>query len=342
MREFGSEFNYYPNTLTLPQMWQAKSHAAFFRCGRDAIFAAAEYWKKQSDVSVIYVPALACESMYSAFVNLGYSIRFYRIDEAWNPVFPKQIRKNEAIMFMLYYGMTNCSRIQQWILEHECNPSILDVTHSIWDAKTYKMSADFLVGSIRKSVGIVNGGILLTDRHAVRGQCAENLFTEYRRQAFVWKERYAATRDPQCKDRYRQLLAQAEQDIHANNIAIGGDGDSEAFLHHIPTQEIRQKRIGNYIALYDRITALKLTARELNGSTPFSLPIWVKDQQATQSAFAQKGLYAPVLWPIAEQAREVCAFAKDVADHMLSLPIDQRYDYDDMLQIAAIVQEVLQ
>ena len=60
-----------------------------------------------------------------------------------------------------------------------------------------------------------------------------------------------------------------------------------------------------------------------------------------QRRLAQRGVYAPVLWPLADAARSMDAFAAKVEREMLSLPIDQRYMYDDMLDIGAILREAL-
>ena len=74
---------------------------------------------------------------------------------------------------------------------------------------------------------------------------------------------------------------------------------------------------------------------------PFSLPILVENRDEVQKLLAKKGVYAPVLWPIDERARFVCKNSAYISDHMLSLPIDQRYDWDDMEDIAKIVLETV-
>ena len=56
---------------------------------------------------------------------------------------------------------------------------------------------------------------------------------------------------------------------------------------------------------------------------------------------AAAGVYAPVLWPVSEEARKVCSVSAMMADKMLSLPIDQRYDYEDIEDIARILLSVL-
>ena len=80
--------------------------------------------------------------------------------------------------------------------------------------------------------------------------------------------------------------------------------------------------------------------RCLNGA-PFSLPILVKNRDEVQQKLAKRGVYAPVLWPICDEARSICPASARMADEMLSIPIDQRYNYDDIEDIAKIVLETV-
>ena len=80
--------------------------------------------------------------------------------------------------------------------------------------------------------------------------------------------------------------------------------------------------------------------RSFDGA-PFSLPILVNKRDEMQKKLAQKGVYAPVLWPICDEARATCPVSATMADMMLSLPIDQRYDWDDIEDIARIIRETV-
>ena len=76
-------------------------------------------------------------------------------------------------------------------------------------------------------------------------------------------------------------------------------------------------------------------------NAPFSLPILVENRDEVQGLLAKDGVYAPVLWPISEEAKKVCATSKMMGEEMLSIPIDQRYDWNDMELIAERILKVL-
>jgi hypothetical protein len=56
---------------------------------------------------------------------------------------------------------------------------------------------------------------------------------------------------------------------------------------------------------------------------------------------AEKGVCSPVVWRIADEAIAIRPVSARMADKMLSIPIDQRYNYDDIEDIASIILSVL-
>ena len=74
---------------------------------------------------------------------------------------------------------------------------------------------------------------------------------------------------------------------------------------------------------------------------PFSLPILVDNRDEVQRRLAQVGVYAPVLWPICMDAQIICPISKMMSEHILSIPIDQRYDWNDIEVIAERILKVL-
>lgn len=54
-----------------------------------------------------------------------------------------------------------------------------------------------------------------------------------------------------------------------------------------------------------------------------------------------KNIYCPVIWPIPQEAKNVCAVSEYTAENMLALPCDQRYDAKDMKYIAKTLIELL-
>ena len=59
---------------------------------------------------------------------------------------------------------------------------------------------------------------------------------------------------------------------------------------------------------------------------PLVLPVWVKDRDALRRRLMEHRIYCAVHWPFDGVQADERPLARELAAHMLSLPIDQRYD----------------
>ena len=348
MREYGSEFDCaIIERGNLRAYFDRFCGKAFVRCGREAIRLCAAKIVRETGLRVVYMPALSCHSMWQPFADAGFEIRFYPIDEAFLP-HPTIAKGEQAVLFvMLYYGVTDLDYVRSVIRAYPDCVTIADITHSCFDVAAYNTGCDYTVASMRKSIGIVNGGVALSvERELEQPAYEPNAFTQLRRKAFEEKLRYGACKSTECKQNYRAMFAAAEHEIDMSTSIVGADAQSVVQLADCDVAKIARARKANYRALYraieqiDGVQALTPHYAADRGA-PFSLPIAVCDRDVVQRRLAQRGVYAPVLWPLADAARSMDAFAAKVEREMLSLPIDQRYMYDDMLDIGAILREAL-
>ncbi|MCI8413840.1 MAG: hypothetical protein HFE47_07115 [Clostridia bacterium] len=304
---------------------------------------AAKAVAEEYGIKKVYMPALACHSMFEAFQELGYTVIFYPIDSSFDYVLNEENYNQCLVFFMLYYGVTDVGKIDNFIKKHKNCITLVDITHSIWDSHTYNMKADILVGSVRKSIGVVNGGIFLSDAIDITPNMGVNEFTHLRQKAFATKLLYESESDLRYKDAFRLLFSEAEQSLQIKGYAA--NQESIDSIMKVNAEYIRRKREANYKILYEElkeITDINILSEKMKKeSIPFSLPITISGRQSFQKKLAEKGVYAPVLWPITEQQKEVCAFSRYVEENMLSLPIDQRYNIEDMKNIAERVREVV-
>lgn len=75
-------------------------------------------------------------------------------------------------------------------------------------------------------------------------------------------------------------------------------------------------------------------------AVPLYLPVYAKNQEEMQKYLGQHGIYAPVLWPIGKE-NENCLTKEEkyIFEHLLALPIDQRYGIEEMEYIAETLEE---
>lgn len=351
MREFGSEFA----SLVLPDTYFSLINSKFrdfiyLRSGRDGLGVVAQNIK--SDRKCILLPAYCCDSMVYPFARNGWEIHYYSLDVDLivNLVSLKaaiDIYAPGTILLMNYFGIAPTAMVINEIKNYSNDIVIIeDFTHCLFDVNDiYSEHVDYYISSIRKWIGINDGAIVLS-KHLIERKpvYVENDFVNIRTKAQNIKRRYLTTGNIEDKNIYRTALRRAEQCLAEDLHIVGMSTDSIKLLHSLNASEIKHQRRQNYFHLLELIKDINSISFPINVSkvcTPFALPIEVNNRDGVQRELADRNLYAPVLWPLGDEARSSCVVSARMADNMLAIPIDQRYDYDDIEEISKILHSVL-
>lgn len=381
MYEIGSEFHYEEPVQeeNLLQLFNIFHDVRFMRCGRDAIgLIADDIVRHESRLMpenyTVFLPALSCDSMYLPFTARGFRVVFYALQDNLlidMEGLEKQLYgvKYPVILTMNLYGCAD-QRKANGILRKKYPNAILieDVTHILLDTIQYDTDTmDYCIGSIRKWMGVPDGAVVISNTGSIQAPVMkeETAFTHLREQALRLKEDYLDLGDPELKKRFRSMLAEAENSLedglHPHEMTM----PARDILSHVDLTRMRHRRSINYHTLYERLQEMqecgdyfRLLPEVPEDVAPFTLPIVLNpdklpeaenvtasDDGAVRDAFeirlAGQGIYAPVLWPIAQEARKICAVSGNIADNMIAFWIDQRYNRFDMEHTAEIFRKEL-
>lgn len=353
MREYGSE---HPS-IQLPDGYfeglrKYDRELTYLRTGREALMYASCNCKPGKE-AVILCPAYCCWSMTAPFEFTGWTIVYYRlnedltIDESYLNELLRGCRP-DAILTMNFYGSADTRATIAKVKAFNDKITVIeDFSHCTFCLdKIFNEQVDYYVTSIRKSIGVCDGALVLskqpTNQHYIGTEAPD--FGTLRKGAQKMKGRYAFSKSLDDKEVFLSELRHGEEMIDKLDGVHPISEVSEKMIASINGEEIAFARRENMKHLWGllngRVKMIPGLERSFIGA-PFSLPILVENRDAIQKLLAQKGVYAPVLWPASEQARKVCKVSAYVADQMLSLPIDQRYNYDDIEDIAKIVLETV-
>ncbi len=354
MREYGSE---HPS-IQLPDGYfeglkKYGSELTYLRTGREALMFASCNCKPGKE-AVILCPAYCCWSMTVPFEFTGWSIVYYRlnddltIDENYLDTLLRGCRP-DAILTMNFYGSADTRAAIAKVKSFNDKITVIeDFSHCTFCLdKIFNKQVDYYVTSIRKSIGVCDGALVLskqqTNKHNIGSEAPE--FGTLRRGAQNMKGRYAYSKSLDDKDVFLSELRHGEEMIDILDGIHPISEISERMIASINGEEIAFARRENmkhlWTLLNGKIKLIPGLERSFDGA-PFSLPVLVENRDAIQKQLAQKGVYAPVLWPIDERARKTCEVSAYVSNHMLSIPVDQRYNYDDIEDIASIVLSIIQ
>lgn len=349
MREYGSE----QPAIVLPDGYfeslkEFGREITYLRSGREALLYASCNCKLTKEKTILF-PAYCCWSMSAPFEKSAWKVVYYRlhedltIDEEYLLQLLK-IYKPEAILTMNFYGSAStASAIAKVKAFDEKITVIEDFSHCTFCLKRiFNEQVDFYVSSIRKSVGICDGAIVLSKMQCNPAyiQFEQKDFADKRFVAQTEKRRYSFSKNIDSKSEFLSAIRECEGIINEFNAVRPISERAKLMLILINGEEITYARQQNMKHLWTLLNGKVKMIPELEYSfegAPFSLPILVNDQDVVQHKLAQNGIYAPVFWPICEEARKVCEISAYVSDHMLSIPVDQRYTWDDMEEIAEII-----
>lgn len=354
MREYGSE----NPGIILPDGYFASfekygREITYLRTGREALLYASCNCKPGKE-AIILCPAYSCWSMIAPFEFTGWTVVYYRLNEDLTideKFLEEQLRfyKVDAILTINFYGSASTQNTIAKVKAHNDKITVIeDFSHCTFCLdKIFNDEVDFYVTSIRKSIGICDGALVLSKKPTNKAyiQREAPAFGELRLKAQRQKGRYAFTKSLNDKEVFLSELRQGETMIDTLDGVHPISELSMKMIEAINGEEIAFARQENMKHLWKLLNGQVKMIPGLErsfGGAPFSLPILVGNRDEVQKRLAQQGVYAPVLWPIGENARKTCRVSAYVSDHMLSLPVDQRYDYDDIEDIASIVLNILQ
>jgi len=352
MKEFGSEFEIeYARDYYFDYLCKLKDNHAFTRSGREAIALAANAIEK----GIVLMPAYCCWSMELPFEDAGFSVEYYRLNEDLSvdkEYLCNQYKKYapKAILVMNYFGFVPTADIISFIKEIDRNIKVIeDFTQSLFCLKeNYNPMVDAYVASIRKSVGVPDGGIIVTSLPidmSILKDGSDTPFVSEHILAGREKMRYRYTGCADDKTAFREKQGVAGKDIKENYGLYRISDEAKSVVEHTIVDTVRCARFHNYKHLYEAIKDVKAFRVLFNPSecnqAPFTMVVCAENRCEVQKAMANVGVYAQVLWPLKDKAKEICSVSKYMEEHMLAIPIDQRYFYDDILEIGERIISVV-
>lgn len=353
MREYGSE---HP-AIILPDsyfdsMGEYGREVLYLRSGREALLLAAIIASTEKNKTILF-PAYSCWSMRAPFEKVGWKVVYYRLKEdlTVDTDFLIQLLESEkpqAVLTMNFYGSASTDEAVFIVKKHDESIKIIeDFSHCTFSFKLiHNPKVDIYVSSIRKSIGVCDGSVILS-KERLPTQCiqeGQKDFADKRYVAQTEKSRYIYSKNQERKGEFLDTIRECEGIINEFSSVCSISDRARTQLAQVNGAEIAYARKENmrhmWMLLNGKVKMVSGLERCLEGA-PFSLPILVDNRDEVQIVLAERGVYTQLLWPICEEAQQVCGVSKMMNDQMLSIPIDQRYSWDDIEDIAGIICDVI-
>ena len=352
MREFGSE---HP-AIVLPDgyfdsLGELGREISYLRSGREALLAVALNCKQNAN-PVLLMPAYCCWSMSAPFEKAGWDVVYYRlnkdltVDLSYLGVLLEQYHPS-AVLTMNFFGAASTKQAVSRVKEFAPSITVIeDFSHCTFSIKDiFDDKVDYYVSSIRKSVGVCDGSVVLSrERLGVQVNTYIEDFSESRVTAQSLKGQYAFSKSDEDKAIFMSMLRNGEETLNQFDSVHSISPKAAKMLAQINGGSIayaRRENMKHMVSLLKGKVRLPENIHLSFDGAPFSLPIVVNDQASIQKKLAENGVYAAVLWLLSEEAGKVCENSLYFSEHMLSIPIDQRYTWDDIEDMANIILKVV-
>lgn len=276
-------------------------------------------------VRKLWLPYFLCDSVMDMCQREGIQHGFYSINEDLTPCFPSRLGEGEYLYIVNYYGQLSDEALRRY--QNEYGRVIVDNVQAFFSKPVDGIDTIY---SCRKFFGVPDGAYL-----AAPGVSCQALEIDL------------------SKDRMVHLLGRCdESNASAYHVAFKENDASfrtlpprrmsrltHALLSMIDYDAARTRREENWRVLDKMLgDGNKLCPVCPNG--PYMYPFYCADGINVRKRLAEQKIYVPTLWPnvLALNNRQL---EMDYAANILPLPIDQRYDAQDMQRVAEGVRRIL-
>lgn len=343
--EVGSEFHWMEFTQNNRVKWDP--NAVFCALGRTPILLLWQALTLQD--KTLFVPEYFCPEVVACWLKHNVKLKFYRDDPlAESADFASITAKSgDMILAVNYFGIRSADAWKDWKANNKDILLVEDHTHDPVSDWAESSTADYAFSSLRKTLPVSDGAILWSPANRVLP--AINLLNDVsssnaKLAAMLLKKEYLTTGQQCLKPLFRQLHVAGEEGfgvsvfnaISSCSMALLGPGYPKAW------RDQRLANVRSFNTLIESCKFFNVISKQIpSGACPFGA-ILTFDSQLYRDRFRQglirNNIYASIHWTDAESnVRE----GRKLSDHILTIPLDQRYDQDDVKQICSLVTSLI-
>jgi hypothetical protein len=309
--------------LELRQGTEYHPQAIHLNLGRSGF----EYILKAKSVKKIFLPYYTCSVMLDPLKRTNIPYEFYHIGYNLEPSFDyKTMEKQDYFLYTNYFGIKD-SFVKK--LSSMVKNLIVDNAQSFYSKPIWGVDTFY---SPRKFFGLPDGGYLYTD---------QVLTDEFEHD--------------DSTDRFKHLIGRVEKGPEAayqffkkNEAALSGQGMktmsaiTKKLLQGIDYEGAAEARRRNFNFLHENLHELNLLDIHLeSASFPMVYPFFYRSEKLRVSLIENK-VYTACYWPNVLDWCEKGTFERDLAEFLVPLPVDQRYNVNEMREMLNMVKEYIQ
>ncbi len=288
----------------------------------NTVKAAISLIEKDIEQEDILVPYYLCPNVIAEIKKNFSNVVFYNISKDLLPVLNNL--KGKVIYLVNYFGIMD-TEIRKYIINNSDTIFIIDNAHSFYFKPIIRKNV-YNLYSCKKFFGVPDGGYLITSKIIQNPyeKSYSNSISNY-----LIKSLEEGTNS--CYSEKKEV------DNFLNNNYSGISIFSHKLLSLIDYKRIKKIRKKNFKIYQKAFKSINSIKCEPN-SIPYVYPLNVGKN--IKKELVEKKIYVPTLWNMDTEEANI-NFELSLKNNTLFLPLDQRYEKKDILNIISFVKELL-
>lgn len=311
-----------------------------YSSGRSALYYILLDVQKRYGITTVYLPDYLCSSVVIAAEKSQMKVVFYPLNEQLEIDADKFLLKDNdkvAVLLINYFGLKNLQPQVELIRSISKDAIVIeDDVQAFYEFRKTELNADYKFTSLRKTFACPDGGLVET-ANELQVVTEANKFHQFKLAGSILK----SLRKPEYYDDdvYLYLFEKGESYID-NEITMGMSHISQDVITKTDFERIAYIRLRNTRQIVDALNTLgvRIILPVPEDKIPLFVPIWLDDRNKVRRQMFQQQIFCPVHWPLEGMKVQKGA---EMAEHEMSIIIDQRYTNKDMDLILTTLEKAL-
>ena len=307
-------------SLELPLYEEYHKDAIRLNTGRNCL----EYILRVHNYNKVYIPYYTCEVILEPLAKLCVPYEFYHVNINLEIEQDIELNRGETILYTNYYGLKQ-NYIETLAAKYG-NQLIVDNTQAFYDKPLSGIDTFY---TCRKFFGVPDGAYLYIDKFL--NEELEQDFS-WNRMSFLTKriEISAEAGYGDFQELSRSLVGQPIKRM--SNL-------TQRLMQSIDYSKISCQRRANYIQLHE---ALQSSNQQNITLEPQAVPMvypYMTDRKNLRDVLIQNKVFVAKYWHNVEDWADNNSMETKMVNQLCPLPIDQRYNEEDINRVINIVKE---
>jgi hypothetical protein len=284
-----------------------------------------EYILRVRNYKLVHIPYYTCDVMLEPLHKLGIAYKYYSINNDLDPIIDFEIKESEGFLYTNYFGIKQgtVNKLSKTIKNLVIDNAQAFFSHPVDGIDT--------IYSCRKFFGVSDGAYLKLN--------SDIRFT-LENDSSVDRMAYLLKRIDFGVEKSYQEYVETDKTLINNDMKFMSP-ITQRILAGIDYKACQEIRTSNFTHLHSRLSkfnSLNIDSSFINA--PLVYPFLLTSTGVKEKLISQK-IFVATYWPNVLEWTTPEMFENYLTRHLIPIPIDHRYNHNDMNRIVKILEEIL-